>query len=127
MICSSVDLLLRIICLLVESRNPTLKSGTFQRTMSPGLHLAAGHAFEGGPFPASAQPGNPRDEPAGAFSDATPTVIQHRRRTVPALADDLEVGELRLPEPVDSGGLVLELVHRPDHHIDWAGDKVAPF
>ncbi len=38
-----------------------------------------------------------------------------------------EVGEVRLPELVDGGRLVLELVRRLDHHIGRAGDEVVRF
>lgn len=47
------------------------------------------------------------------------------RLTAPTLstpASNLEVGEVRLPELVDGGGLVLELVRRPNHYVGWVGD-----
>ncbi len=56
--------------------------------------------------------------------DVAREVIQHRGEVVPAPASDLKVGEVGLPELVDSGGLVLELVRRLDHHVGRAGDEV---
>ena len=53
-------------------------------------------------------------EPPG--DDVAREVVEHRRQIVPAPAGDLEVGEVGLPELVDRGGLVLELVRRLDHH-----------
>ena len=56
--------------------------------------------------------------------DVAREVVEHGRQIVPAPAGDLEVGEVGLPELVDGGGLVLELVRRLDHHIGRAGDEV---
>ena len=56
--------------------------------------------------------------------DVTREVVEHGREVVPAPAGDFEVGEVGLPELVDGGGLVLELVRRLDHHIGRAGDEV---
>src|SRR6202795_3324679 len=49
---------------------------------------------------------------------------EKRRQIIPAPASNLEVGDVRLPELVDGGGLVLELLCRLDHHIGRAGDQV---
>jgi len=42
----------------------------------------------------------------------------------PALADDLEVGEVSLPQLVRCRGFVLELIRRLDDDEGWAGDQV---
>ena len=59
--------------------------------------------------------------------DVTREVVEHGRQVVPAPTSDLQVGKIRLPELVDGGGLVLELVCRLDHHIGRAGDQVMRF
>ena len=43
---------------------------------------------------------------------------------VPAPADDLEIGEVGLPELVGRSCLVLELVGGLDDDEGWAGDQV---
>ena len=48
--------------------------------------------------------------------DVAREVVEHGREIVPAPTGDLEVGEVGLPELVDGGGLVLELVRRLDHY-----------
>src|SRR5690349_16507514 len=53
--------------------------------------------------------------------DVAREVVEYGREVIPAPAGDLEVGEVGLPELVDGGGLVLELVRRLDHHIGRAG------
>jgi hypothetical protein len=45
-----------------------------------------------------------RTKPPG--HDVAREVVEHRRQVVPAPASDLEVGEVRLPELIDGGGLV---------------------
>jgi hypothetical protein len=61
-------------------------------------------------------------EPPG--HDVAREVVEDGRQIDPAPAGDLEVGEVGLPELVDGGGLVLELVRRLDHHISRTGDEV---
>jgi hypothetical protein len=56
--------------------------------------------------------------------DVSREVVEDGRQIVPTPTSDLEVGEVGLPELVDGGGLVLELVRRLDHHIGGAGDEV---
>jgi hypothetical protein len=42
----------------------------------------------------------------------------------PAPADDLEIGEVGLPQLVWSGRFIPELVRSPDHHVGWGRDQV---
>src|SRR4051794_6163922 len=48
-------------------------------------------------------------------------------QTIPAPADDLEVGEVGLPQLVGRRGLVLELLGRLDDDVGGAGDQVVRF
>ena len=44
--------------------------------------------------------------------------------TEPAPTDDLEVGEVCLPQPIGPDGLVLERVGGFDHNEGWTSDQV---
>jgi hypothetical protein len=50
--------------------------------------------------------------------------LLHSSHTLPQLWARRTVGEVRLPELVDGGGLVPELVRRLDHNVSWAGDEI---
>ena len=56
--------------------------------------------------------------------DVAREVVEDGRQIEPAPADDLEVGEVGLPELVRRRGLVLELVGRLDDDEGRAGDQV---
>ena len=56
--------------------------------------------------------------------DVAREVIEHRGQVEPAPADDLQVGEVGLPELVGSRGLVLELIGGLDDDEGRAGDQV---
>ena len=61
-------------------------------------------------------------EPPG--HDVAREVVKNGRQAIPAPAADLEIGEVCLPELVDGGRLILELVRRLDHQIGGTGDQV---
>ena len=50
------------------------------------------------------------------------TIVEDRAEIEPSPADDLEIGEVRLPEFIRAGCLVPELISRPDHHMGWGRD-----
>ena len=52
-------------------------------------------------------------------------VIEDRAEVIPTPADDLQIGEVGLPQLVRAGGLVPELVGRLHHHEGRAGDQVS--
>ena len=56
--------------------------------------------------------------------DETREVIEDGGEIEPSPTDDLEVGEVRLPELVRRCCLVFELVCRLDDDEGWAGDQV---
>ena len=56
--------------------------------------------------------------------DVAGEVIEHGRQIEPAPADDLQIGEVSLPQPVRRRRLVLELVGRLDDDAGWTGDQV---
>src|SRR5262245_16677546 len=56
--------------------------------------------------------------------DVTREVVQDRAEIEPAPTDDLEIGEVGLPELVRRRGLVLELIRRLHHDEGWTDDQV---
>src|SRR5882724_2337854 len=56
--------------------------------------------------------------------DIAREVVEHARQIEPAPADDLQVGEVGLPELVWRRGLVLELVGRLHDDVGGAGDQI---
>ena len=56
--------------------------------------------------------------------DVTAVVVEDRGQIEPTPADDLEIGEVGLPQLVRSGCLVTELIGRADHHMGWCRDQV---
>jgi hypothetical protein len=56
--------------------------------------------------------------------DVAREIVEHCGQVEPALADDLEVGEVGLPQFVRRGGLGVELVGRLHHDEGRAGDQV---
>ena len=56
--------------------------------------------------------------------DVARVVVQDRRQIEPAPADDLEVGEVGLPQLVRRRGLVLEGIRRLDDNKGRAGDQI---
>ena len=56
--------------------------------------------------------------------DVTRVVIEDGGEVVPAPADDLEIGEIGLPELVGRSCLVPKLVSGLDDDEGWAGDQV---
>src|SRR3954454_4234305 len=59
--------------------------------------------------------------------DETGEVVEHGGEIIPAPADDLEAGEVGLPQLVGRRGLVLELLGRLDDDVGGAGDQVVRF
>ena len=59
--------------------------------------------------------------------DVAAVVIQDRAEIIPTPADDLEVGEVRLPHLVDCRGFVFELIGRFDHYVIRRSDQVSCF
>ena len=56
--------------------------------------------------------------------DVAREVVEHGRQIEPAPADDLQIGEVGLPELVGRRGLVLELVGRLHDDEGRAGDQI---
>ena len=56
--------------------------------------------------------------------DVAREVVEHARQIEPAPADDLQIGEVGLPELVGRRGLVAELVRRLDDDVGGAGDQI---
>ena len=56
--------------------------------------------------------------------DIAREVVEDGREIEPAPTDDLEVGEVDLPQLIGSDGLVLERICRFHHHKGRAGDQV---
>ena len=59
--------------------------------------------------------------------DVAAVVVEDRGQIEPAPADNLEIGEVRLPQLVRSGCLVAELIGRADHHMGRSCDQVFGF
>ena len=59
--------------------------------------------------------------------DVAAVIIKDRAEIKPAPANDLEIGEVRLPQLVDGRGFVFELVGRLDHDEGRTGDQVVRF
>jgi hypothetical protein len=57
-------------------------------------------------------------------NDVAAVIVEDRREIEPTPADDLQIGEVGLPELVRPGGLLVELICRADHGEGWAGDEV---
>ena len=73
-----------------------------------------------------------QNAPSGWVSDlhdlqVAAVVIQDRAEIIPTPADDLEVGEVRLPHLVDCRGFVFELIGRFDHYVIRRSDQVSCF
>jgi len=56
--------------------------------------------------------------------DIAREVVHHRRQIIPALADHLQLGKIRLPELVRPGCRMLELVFGRDHSKHRRCDQV---
>lgn len=56
--------------------------------------------------------------------DVPAVVVEDGRQVETSPADDIEIGEVGLPELVGPGGLVPELVGGPDHDMRRRGDEV---
>ena len=59
--------------------------------------------------------------------DVAAVVVEDGRQVEPPPADDLEIGEVGLPELVGSRRLVPELIRSPHHHVGWSRDQVFGF
>ena len=59
--------------------------------------------------------------------DVAAVIIKDRAEIEPSPADDLQIGEVGLPELVDGGGFVFELARSLDHDEGWTGDQVMCF
>ena len=56
--------------------------------------------------------------------DVTAVIVKDGAEIEPAPANDLEISEVRLPELVQPGCLVPELIGRADHHMGRCSDKI---
>jgi hypothetical protein len=56
--------------------------------------------------------------------DVAREVVEDRRQVEPAPANDLQIGEVGLPQLIGRRRLVLELIGRLDDDEGWAGNQV---
>jgi len=56
--------------------------------------------------------------------DVATVIVEDCAEIEPPPSDDLQIGEVGMPELVDCGGFVFELIGRLDDDKGWAGDQV---